>query len=67
MAYKVILMLGRGPLGYKDDITLSRPSVDILLGFRDADPNTTNFNQLRASLNRLPQFKAAHLDNFLGG
>ena len=32
MAYKVILMLGRGPLGHKDDITLSRPSVDTLLG-----------------------------------
>ena len=67
MAYKVTLMSGRGPLGHKDDITPSRPSVDTLLGFRDADPDTTNPDQLRASLDGLPQFKAAHLDNFLGG
>ncbi|KAI9770503.1 MAG: hypothetical protein M1839_003184 [Geoglossum umbratile] len=59
MAYKVTLMSGRGPLSYKDDITPSRPSVDRLLGFRGVDPDT--------SIDGLPQFNAAHLDNFLGG
>jgi hypothetical protein len=33
MAYKVTLMSGRGPLGDKDDITPSRPSVDAIVGF----------------------------------
>jgi hypothetical protein len=48
MAYKLTLMSGRGPLGDRNDITSSRPSVDALLGFGEADPDTINSASLRA-------------------
>ena len=66
LAYKVTLMSGRGPLGYKDDVTPSRSSVDALLGFRNLDP-TTDIKQAIAVVDGIPQFEQAHIDNFLGG
>lgn len=41
--------------------------MDTLLGFKEADADTTNHDQVVAGLDGLPQFGQAHLDNFLGG
>jgi len=67
MAYKITLMSGRGPFGYKDDITSSRTIVESLLGFRDAVLDTSDIEQVKARLDGLPQFGQAHIENFLGG
>jgi hypothetical protein len=63
LAYKVTLMSGRGPLGYKDDVTPSRAIVDSILGFRPADPGCVDAKPFDG----LPQFTQAHIDNFLSG
>jgi len=66
MAYKVTLMSGRGPLGDKDDITPSRPSVDTIVGFGGASlVDLANAGGIRG-LDGLPQFRQACVDNFLG-
>lgn len=64
MAYKVTLMSGRGPLGDKDDLTPSRPSVDAVIGF---DVNLLDLEKTRHyGLDGLPQFEQAYYDHFLG-
>jgi hypothetical protein len=65
MAYKVTLMSGRGPLGDKDDITPSCPSVDAMLGFGDAQIVDLAKAGARG-LDGVVQFEQACVDNFLG-
>jgi hypothetical protein len=41
--------------------------VDTLLGFRDADSDTTNPDQAKTVLDGLVRFRRAYLDNFGAG